>query len=229
MATQTSKLSAQLAERDERLHRLALDKAKLHQRNGVLTKQAGVATQLAAASKLAGERAAEHARVHMERERVLDEQARALRLQLDETAMLLDAARKRCAEGAAVRGEMDERVRVATARAEDAVAQLTARSAALEATAQALRDAQADLSAARAQLEQRERLGDGGAAAKQVEELRFLLLCSSCRKRFKSHCLARCMHVFCKDCIDDMYTSRQRKCPSCGLGFGQQDIRQVYL
>ncbi|KAJ3299387.1 E3 ubiquitin-protein ligase bre1 [Borealophlyctis nickersoniae] len=82
-----------------------------------------------------------------------------------------------------------------------------------------------------------------------IRSKQLLLKCSSCNTNFKSHCLLKCMHTFwyvngsgnfsflndssnctfSKDCIDDMYSSRQRKCPTCGIAFAQNDIRQVYL
>ena len=63
----------------------------------------------------------------------------------------------------------------------------------------------------------------------QVEQYRLLLMCQSCNNNFKSHVLLKCMHTFCKGCVDDMYNSRQRKCPTCAIPFGIQDIKQVYL
>ncbi|KAI9197286.1 uncharacterized protein BJ171DRAFT_559421 [Polychytrium aggregatum] len=67
------------------------------------------------------------------------------------------------------------------------------------------------------------------ALRKQLEDYKLLLKCSSCNTNFKSHTLLKCMHTFCKGCIDDMCASRQRKCPTCGLTFAHQDIREVYL
>lgn len=64
---------------------------------------------------------------------------------------------------------------------------------------------------------------------KELEHWKLCLKCSSCTTNFKSHVLLRCMHVFCKNCIENMYESRQRKCPSCGIQFGRNDIKQVFL
>ncbi|OMJ10582.1 E3 ubiquitin-protein ligase BRE1 [Smittium culicis] len=62
-----------------------------------------------------------------------------------------------------------------------------------------------------------------------VEEYKSLLKCPSCHRNFKTHVLSRCMHVFCKGCIDSRIETRQRKCPSCGEAFGVNDVRQIYL
>ncbi|KAI0226379.1 E3 ubiquitin-protein ligase bre1 [Massospora cicadina] len=56
-----------------------------------------------------------------------------------------------------------------------------------------------------------------------------LLQCTSCSLRFKSHALIKCMHVFCKQCIEDRLETRQRKCPSCNESFGANDVKQIYL
>ncbi|CAJ0843289.1 12120_t:CDS:10 [Entrophospora sp. SA101] len=56
-----------------------------------------------------------------------------------------------------------------------------------------------------------------------------LLKCSTCAIRFKSHCIVKCMHIFCKECLDIQVEARNRKCATCGLGFGVTDIKQIFL
>ncbi|KAI8097692.1 uncharacterized protein BX664DRAFT_84831 [Halteromyces radiatus] len=65
--------------------------------------------------------------------------------------------------------------------------------------------------------------------AEECDELRSLLKCGTCRTRFRSHLLTRCMHTFCKKCIDARLETRQRRCPTCGESFGASDVRQFYL
>ncbi len=69
--------------------------------------------------------------------------------------------------------------------------------------------------------------------AKEVmEELdvcKKLLYCSSCNLRQKEVALNKCMHVFCKECIDNRLETRQRKCPMCLEPFGANDVRNIYL
>lgn len=62
-----------------------------------------------------------------------------------------------------------------------------------------------------------------------LKQYKQLLQCTSCSLRFKSHALIKCMHVFCKQCIDDRLETRQRKCPSCNESFGANDVKQIYL
>lgn len=70
----------------------------------------------------------------------------------------------------------------------------------------------------------------------QVRELRehnadlsAMLKCSTCRLRFKAVIITRCMHLFCRECVDARLANRQRKCPTCGAAFGKDDVSQIFL
>lgn len=54
-----------------------------------------------------------------------------------------------------------------------------------------------------------------------------MLKCSTCTQRFKEVIINRCGHLFCKECIEDRLANRQRKCPSCGIAFGKDDVSNV--
>jgi E3 ubiquitin-protein ligase BRE1 len=41
--------------------------------------------------------------------------------------------------------------------------------------------------------------------------------------------ITKCQHMFCSQCIKRNLESRHRKCPGCGTGFGQGDIRQFFF
>ena len=74
--------------------------------------------------------------------------------------------------------------------------------------------------------------GNGGAGdmdADMAKDLRKLAFCSVCESRIKDHILSRCMHIFCKQCVDKRLETRQRKCPTCGSAFGPNDVKQVYF
>lgn len=60
-------------------------------------------------------------------------------------------------------------------------------------------------------------------ASSSEQELLQLLKCA-CRKRFRNTLITKCMHTFCKDCIDARIATRQRKCPACGVAFSQTDV-----
>lgn len=57
-----------------------------------------------------------------------------------------------------------------------------------------------------------------------------ILRCSICRDRFKSRVLMRCMHMFCKQCLDHLFAIRSRKCPECTTKFDKSDIsKKVHM
>ncbi|KAF9581043.1 E3 ubiquitin-protein ligase bre1 [Lunasporangiospora selenospora] len=66
-------------------------------------------------------------------------------------------------------------------------------------------------------------------AAKQAAGYLKLLKCPACDVNFKSHVILRCMHVFCKSCMDKQMEYRQRKCPTCRENFGAKDVKEIYL
>ncbi|KAF9898108.1 E3 ubiquitin-protein ligase bre1, partial [Lobosporangium transversale] len=64
---------------------------------------------------------------------------------------------------------------------------------------------------------------------KQAARYLKLLKCPACDVNFKSHVILRCMHVFCKSCMDKQMEYRQRKCPTCRENFGAKDVKEIYL
>lgn len=56
-----------------------------------------------------------------------------------------------------------------------------------------------------------------------------LLKCNTCQMRHKEVALNKCMHVFCRECIDKRLETRQRKCPTCAEPFGASDVRTIFL
>ncbi|KNZ64509.1 hypothetical protein VP01_1020g3 [Puccinia sorghi] len=56
-----------------------------------------------------------------------------------------------------------------------------------------------------------------------------MLKCNSCKQRFKSHVITRCMHLFCGACLEARLETRQRKCPTCSIAFGTNDVSAVYF
>ena len=71
--------------------------------------------------------------------------------------------------------------------------------------------------------------GENSEAAKQAARYLQLLKCTACDLNFKSHVIMRCMHVFCKPCMDNQLEYRQRKCPTCRENFGAKDVKEIYL
>ena len=53
--------------------------------------------------------------------------------------------------------------------------------------------------------------------------------CSVCKAKNINTVLKTCFHVFCYDCLENLYDSRQRSCPKCNTKFGQMDNRELFL
>ncbi|KAJ7497481.1 BRE1 E3 ubiquitin ligase-domain-containing protein [Mycena latifolia] len=76
----------------------------------------------------------------------------------------------------------------------------------------------------------------GSSSSREVElqnELKLtmnVLKCTACKgAEFRNTVLTKCMHTFCRSCVDSRVSTRQRKCPACNLPFGTQDIQTIYL
>lgn len=63
----------------------------------------------------------------------------------------------------------------------------------------------------------------------EIKILRSMVLCSLCRFNEKDRCITKCMHVFCKKCIDKNIKSRSRKCPTCSTVFAESDVKPIFL
>eukprot|EP01132_Coremiostelium_polycephalum_P003158 gene3158-3952_t len=55
------------------------------------------------------------------------------------------------------------------------------------------------------------------------------LRCTICNDRQKNTVIAKCFHVFCKECIYSNIESRKRRCPGCKRPFSESDVHQIYL
>ncbi|CAL1706865.1 unnamed protein product [Somion occarium] len=63
----------------------------------------------------------------------------------------------------------------------------------------------------------------------EVEKCMTLLQCSTCKMNMRNTVITKCMHSFCRACVDSRISSRQRKCPACNLGFAQSDVQQLFF
>eukprot|EP00250_Pteridium_aquilinum_P024480 c29137_g1_i1 orf=538-3168(-) len=63
----------------------------------------------------------------------------------------------------------------------------------------------------------------------EVKEYKAILKCSVCHDRPKEVVITKCYHLFCTPCIQRNLEIRHRKCPGCGITFGQSDVRTVYI
>ncbi|XP_062231919.1 E3 ubiquitin-protein ligase BRE1-like 1 isoform X2 [Phragmites australis] len=63
----------------------------------------------------------------------------------------------------------------------------------------------------------------------EVREYRGILKCGVCHDRQKEVVIAKCYHLFCNQCIQKSLGNRQKRCPSCGLSFGVNDVKPIYI
>ncbi|KAJ0398071.1 hypothetical protein ATCC90586_009646 [Pythium insidiosum] len=59
----------------------------------------------------------------------------------------------------------------------------------------------------------------------ELQDLQKQLKCSVCQDRHKGVIIAKCFHMFCKECVESNLKSRNRKCPTCKKMFGQDDVK----
>ncbi|KIM69037.1 hypothetical protein SCLCIDRAFT_1208453 [Scleroderma citrinum Foug A] len=67
------------------------------------------------------------------------------------------------------------------------------------------------------------------ALSQEIEGLWKIMKCSTCKQGMREVILTKCMHTFCKNCVDTRITTRQRRCPNCNLAFAQSDVQPVYF
>ncbi|KAI0697245.1 BRE1-domain-containing protein [Cytidiella melzeri] len=63
----------------------------------------------------------------------------------------------------------------------------------------------------------------------EVDKCMSLLKCSTCKMNMRNTVITKCMHSFCKNCVNERISSRQRKCPACNLPFSQGEVQQLYF
>ncbi|KDQ27700.1 hypothetical protein PLEOSDRAFT_1112669 [Pleurotus ostreatus PC15] len=61
------------------------------------------------------------------------------------------------------------------------------------------------------------------------DKMQEILQCRICKARIRDTVITKCMHTFCRECLDARLSTRQRKCPSCQLAFGHADVHPVYF
>ncbi|KAJ2501389.1 E3 ubiquitin-protein ligase bre1, partial [Coemansia sp. RSA 2049] len=171
----------------------------------------------------------EHIKAIEERDRALNHQVALVSSEAQQATQAwqtaqsqLQTAQQRTVELEDQNRALEEKVRLATA----ALNERTERVGALEHEKRRVEEAR-DLAELR--VGEAEKITDHTGLAKLCADYKALLKCPTCQTNFKSHVLLRCMHVFCKQCIDSRIETRQRKCPSCSEPFGAKDVRQIYL
>ncbi|KAJ7772537.1 hypothetical protein DFH07DRAFT_734059 [Mycena maculata] len=64
----------------------------------------------------------------------------------------------------------------------------------------------------------------------QLKQTMNVLKCTACKgAEFRDTVLTKCMHTFCRSCVDTRMSTRQRKCPACNTPFGGGEVQTIYL
>jgi len=75
--------------------------------------------------------------------------------------------------------------------------------------------------------------GGGGMASSEAEEqvdyYRRMVKCTLCQENEKNAIIVKCGHTFCRECIDDRLSNRNRKCPACSQQFDYQGVKELFL
>ncbi|KAJ2720149.1 E3 ubiquitin-protein ligase bre1 [Coemansia sp. Benny D115] len=171
----------------------------------------------------------EHIKVVEEHERMLTHQLTLAGSEAQQATVAWQTAQTKLQETQQRVQELEEQAKVLDERARIAAAALNERTEALANMEHERNRAQEALELANRRASEAEKVTDQTGLAKLCADYKALLKCPTCQTNFKSHVLVRCMHVFCKQCIDSRIETRQRKCPSCSEPFGAKDVRQIYL
>lgn len=63
----------------------------------------------------------------------------------------------------------------------------------------------------------------------EIDKCMSILKCSTCKQNMRNTVITKCMHSFCKSCVESRIATRQRKCPACNLAFSQGEVQQLYF
>ncbi|KAI7823941.1 hypothetical protein BX661DRAFT_172565 [Kickxella alabastrina] len=171
----------------------------------------------------------EHIKAIEERDRMMSHQMSLMGNEAQQATSAWQATQTKLQEAQHRTQELEEQAKALEERARIATAALGERTEALAAVEHEKNRAQEALELANRRVSEAEKVTDQTGMAKLCADYKALLKCPTCQTNFKSHALLRCMHVFCKQCIDSRIETRQRKCPSCSEPFGAKDVRQIYL
>ena len=61
-----------------------------------------------------------------------------------------------------------------------------------------------------------------------IDKLTAMMKCKVCNMRRKDIVLAKCYHMFCRECITKNLHMRQRLCPTCRHKFTGDDIKPLW-
>ncbi|KAI9022558.1 hypothetical protein DFJ74DRAFT_768258 [Hyaloraphidium curvatum] len=227
---QNSRKVLDLTEKEDQIVKYLAEKAKLEAKLNTMAKQNSTINNMAMALKKQSDKQLEQIRRLEELEKTLSQQIAHLEREIAGRQGLIDGHKRKNAELALQANEGREKTERLNQKLSELVSNLKEKTSTLEGEARTKREMEEELAKLNKKIEAMKADPSGDSElVRQLDEYKSLLKCTTCNTRFKSHVLLKCMHTFCKQCIDTVYDSRQRKCPTCGIPFGQSDVRAVYL
>ncbi|KAL7747618.1 E3 ubiquitin-protein ligase bre1 [Sorochytrium milnesiophthora] len=226
----TTKHALLLVEHEEQLTKLVHEKMKLAERSQNLRKKCDLLKTEASLAKRESNKFMEHVRNVEEKEKAVHLHVAALereiRLASEAIKMHKERAMEVIHQAEMLKAELD-RVKPQYLEMEDL---LHKRTELYNNERQERRKWQEEAESAKARLERTAHKATGhDDKSDLLAKYRQLLMCSACNTRFKDTVITRCMHTFCRQCVQDRIDTRQRKCPTCREGFGTADVQTIYL
>ncbi|KAJ2477408.1 E3 ubiquitin-protein ligase bre1, partial [Coemansia sp. RSA 2320] len=219
-----------LGTKEAAVARVVAEKAKYEEKFIGLNKDLGAQRQANHALRQQSAKQLEHISAVEDRDRALSQQLALVAAEAEHAAAAWQAAAAQLLAAQQRNAELELQARALEDRVRIATHALDERTEALAAAEHDCRRSRESLDLATRRITDAERPpADHAGLAKLCADYKALLKCPTCQTNFKSHVLLRCMHVFCKQCVDSRIETRQRKCPSCSEPFGAKDVRQIYL
>ncbi|KAL1918009.1 uncharacterized protein VTP21DRAFT_3275 [Calcarisporiella thermophila] len=223
----------ELDERDSQQGALLTEKVRCERKFNLLNRQRDTLANLKMAFDRQNMKQLEVIGRLQEREKNLAAQLEAARKEIAAGVMALEIGAARLDTG----GENEELQRQLTsneARLAELFSLLGEKTHQLEAEGHARRRAEEEAAVLKLKVERLPLvLGSDDELEKQCREYLELLQCPVCKSEFKSHLLSRCLHTFCRGCLDGALRKGGReasgRCPKCDAEFLERDIKQFYL
>ncbi|KAK3287505.1 hypothetical protein CYMTET_4987 [Cymbomonas tetramitiformis] len=212
MEQQNARLLQQLQERDEYASQIVQERLQADQSMQSVQEERELASQQAACAVTAA---------NSERDRVLQLQ--------EQVSQTMEQLRKAVEDAHKCNAIVEEQKR----KLESSEQQAEMHRGAVEETQKCVSDLRHRAGEDLAELERERSCHASGTASQElldeVKMYKELLKCQVCHDRRKEVVINKCFHLFCRQCIAKNLECRHRKCPACGLAFGQQDVHNVYL
>ncbi|RUS24819.1 hypothetical protein BC938DRAFT_473031 [Jimgerdemannia flammicorona] len=228
---QNSRKVFDLTQKEDHIAKLLAEKMKYAQTFTSLNKSKDAQTMYATSLKKQSEKQLEHIRQLLDREKNLNGQLTNLERELTSTNGALEVHKTKLVDLTQQNAEMKQKITSSDNRFTELQKLLKDKTRSLEEEIHSKRRAEEEVDSLKRKLETLTKV-DNPAEQKlqtEVDQLKTLLKCNSCNTNLKSHIILKCMHTFCKTCIDARIDTRQRKCPNCGESFGIGDVKQFWL